>query len=597
MTVRSRTRVEVEPRAPTTPRPARRWRQVVARLLGLPPARYEVGVERDIPITMPDGAVLRTDRYWPQAPGPYPTVLIRTPYGRGLEAPGFNGLGMIVAAQAFASRGFAVVVQTVRGRFDSDGVFDPRVNEPSDGRATMQWITAQPWFGGSLGLWGQSYLGFVQWAVAADAPPALTAIVPSFTGATAAPRYYPDGAFALRSTLEWLHVLEDAAMPAHPRWRSFLRSLRRMDPKALARALAPAIHHLPLVETDARVVGKPVPFYQEMLTNRPADDPYWQVRDFSPGLSRVTAAISLMGGWYDLFLQDLLADYQALRAAGKSPDVTIGPWTHTELDGLLASLREGIRWFDIHLNVNSALERKQPVRLFLMGANEWRDYASWPPLSRERSYYLHTDSELHLGAPAADEPPDAYRYDPADPTPALGGPVLMPPNGPMDNRPLEARSDVLTYTSGPLPADLDVIGPVRLALYVRSSVVCTDFFGRLCDVSPDGRSINICDGLTRVSPGVGQRQPDGSLRIEVDMWATAQRFKRGHRLRLLVASAQHPRWARNLCTGEPAATSTRMVAAEQTIYHDAAHPSAVIVPVVRGSSEDIATLLRSANIS
>jgi len=580
MTVRSRTGVEVETSAPTTTRSARRWRQAAAWLMQLPPARYEVGVERDIPVTMPDGAVLRTDRYWPQTPGPYPTVLVRTPYGRGLEAPGFNGLGMIIAAQAFASRGFATVVQTVRGRFDSDGVFDPRVNEPADGRATMQWIAEQPWFGGALGLWGQSYLGFVQWAIAADAPPYLKAIVPAFTGAAAAPRYYPDGAFALRSTLEWLHVLDGANIPARARWRAVLRSSRRMNPKILAQALSPAVTHLPLIETDARVVGKPVPFYQEMLIHRPSADPYWQVRDFSSGLPRINAAISLMGGWYDLFLHDLLSDYQALRAAGKSPEVTIGPWTHTSLSGLVASLREGICWFDIHLNGNTGLERKQSVRLYLMGANEWRDYESWPPPARERSYFLHTDGELHLGTPSDDEPPDAYRYDPADPTPALGGPVLMPPNGPMDNRSLEARRDVLSYTSGPLPADLDVIGPVRLALYVRSSATHTDFFGRLCDVHPDGRSINVCDGLLRVAPGVGQRQADGSLRIEVDMWATAQRFKRGHRLRLLVASAQHPRWARNLNTGEPAATSTRMVPADQTIYHDAAHPSALMVPIV-----------------
>jgi putative CocE/NonD family hydrolase len=580
MTVRSQIDIEVAPQAPTATRPARWWRQAAAWALGLPPARYEVSVERDIPIAMPDGAMLMTDRYWPQTPGPYPTVLIRTPYGRGLEAPGFNGLGMIVAAQAFASRGFAVVAQTVRGRFDSDGVFDPRVNEPADGRATMRWIAEQPWFNGSLGLWGQSYLGFTQWAVAADASPALKAIIPSFTGASAAPRYHPDTPFALRSTLEWLHILDDAEAPVQPRWRGALRGFRRMGQKAFALALASAIHHLPLVESDARVVGKPVPFYQEMLAHRPPNDPYWQARDFSLGLPRVTAAISLVGGWYDLFLQDLLADYQDLRAAGKSPNLTIGPWTHSNIGGLLASLREGIRWLDIHLNGATTLERARPVRLYLMGANEWRDYASWPPPARERRYYLHVDGELHLGAPAANEPPDSYRYDPADPTPALGGPVLMPPNGPMDNHMLEARPDVLSYTSAPLPADLDVIGPVRLTLFVRSSATYTDFFGRLCDVSPDGRSINICDGLTRVSPGIGQRQPDGSLRIEVDMWATAQRFKKGHRLRLLVASAQHPRWARNLNTGEQAATSTRMVAAEQTIYHDATHPSALTTLIV-----------------
>ncbi len=558
------------------------WRRLASRPLRLPPPRFAVGVERDIPVRMPDGAILMTDRYWPKTPGPYPTVLIRTPYGRGLEVPGFGGRGMMLMADAFAARGFAVVAQTVRGRFDSDGVFDPRADEPADGRATMQWIAEQPWFGGALGMWGQSYLGFVQWAVAGDAPDALKAIVPAFTSAAPAPVYSPDRPFALRSTLEWIHVLQGVNVPDRPRWRAALATSRMASARALNRALASAADFLPMAEADARLVGKPVPFYRELLAERAAGDGYWQARDFTPGLARVRAAVSLLGGWYDLFLRDILRDYETLRAAGKEVDLTLGPWTHTDPQAFLVTLREGIRWFAVHLQDDATLRRRLPVRLFLMGANEWREYASWPPPARDRSYYLHAGGTLTLGEPTGEEAPDRYVYNPAQPTPAVAGPVLMPPSGAADNRVLEARGDVLLYTSAPLPADLDVIGPVRAVLYVRTSAPTTDFFARLLDVYPDGRSINICDDLVRLGSGVGQPQPDGSLRLEMDLWATAQRFKRGHRVRLLVASAQHPRWARNLNTGAPATTSTRMRAAQQTIYHDAAHPSALILPVVSG---------------
>jgi len=217
------------------------------------------------------------------------------------------------------------------------------------------------------------------------------------------------------------------------------------------------------------------------------------------------------------------------------------------------------------------------VRLYILGADEWREMEAWPPPNPTTRLFLQPHGLLSP-EPPADSPPDRYRYDPADPTPNLGGGLLFPPAGPVDNRPLEARPDVLVYTTPPLKQDLEVIGPVRLQLYVRSSLAHTDFFGRLCDVHPSGRSINICDGLFRIEPGKGERLPDGTLRIEVDMWATACRFRRGHRLRLLVASGAHPRWARNLGTGEPAATATRMAVAEQEVYHDPEHPSALLLP-------------------
>jgi putative CocE/NonD family hydrolase len=195
---------------------------------------------------------------------------------------------------------------------------------------------------------------------------------------------------------------------------------------------------------------------------------------------------------------------------------------------------------------------------------------------------LHAGGRLAATPPPEDAPPDHYRYDPADPTPNIGGPLIFPPAGAQDQRPLEARPDVLCYTTDPLPADLEVIGPVRLELYVRSSRAHTDFVGRLCDVAPNGRSVNICEGLTRLEPGCGTPHPDGSLRITVDLYPTAHCFREGHRIRLHVASGGHPRWARKLGTGEPLATGTHMAPATQTIYHDAAHPAVLVLPVTAG---------------
>jgi hypothetical protein len=247
----------------------------------------------------------------------------------------------------------------------------------------------------------------------------------------------------------------------------------------------------------------------------------------------------------------------------------------------MAGLREGVTWFDAQLKGDHRQLRQNPVRLYLMGADEWRDLDGYPPPAGETRYYLHAGARLAAVPPAGASPPDRYRYDPADPTPVVGGALLaLQGAGPQDNRCLEARSDVLCYTTAPLARDLDVIGPVRLELFVRSSLPHADFFGRLCDVAPDGRSINTCDGLFRVEPGHGEAQPDGTHRLEVDMWATAYRFQRGHQMRLQVSSGAHPRWSRNLGTGEVIATGVKMAAADQTIYHDLDHPSALVLPVV-----------------
>ena len=250
-----------------------------------------------------------------------------------------------------------------------------------------------------------------------------------------------------------------------------------------------------------------------------------------------------------------MKDYAALHRAGRAPYLTIGPWTHVSVEGMAVAARESLIWLKAHLKGDRSQLREAPVRVFVMGANTWRDFSEWPPPGLQtRRWHLQADRGLSPATPAASEP-DRYQYDPAHPTPSLGGALLTREAGPRDNRALESRPDVLTYTSAPLEKDLEVIGPVQAELFVRSSLPHTDFFARLCDVEPSGRSVNLCDGLLRLVPGQPAPKPDGTLRITLDLWPTAHRFLAGHRIRLQVSSGAHPRFARNPGTGEPLGTA------------------------------------------
>jgi putative CocE/NonD family hydrolase len=241
-------------------------------------------------------------------------------------------------------------------------------------------------------------------------------------------------------------------------------------------------------------------------------------------------------------------------------------------------IKPGLAWFHTHLKGEKYNLGKKPVRLYIMGANEWREFEIYPPPATERRFYLSGDKKL-IETPI-DSPPDRYCYDPANPTPIIGGTQFSLGGGMRSNRRLEQRTDVLSYTTAPVQQSFEAIGAVRLELYIASSLENTDFFGRLCDVFPNGHSINICDGLFRVETGKGSCQPDGTLRIEIDMWATAYRFRKGHRIRLIVASGAHPRWSRHLGGSSPL-TDTVLHSAQQTIYHDISHPSALVLPLVK----------------
>ena len=534
--------------------------RAVGALLGLPPAlTRDVEFKPDVALQAPDGTDLLTDLYLARPAGPRPTILIRTPYGRRSLAGG-GGL----AARFFAERGYHAVVQSTRGTFGSGGEIDFDA-EAGDGRAAADWITDQSWSSGELGTFGASYLSFTQLALASTRPPQLKAMSLAVWGADRRAGYFPGGSFALDRALTWTYGV------VSQQEGSKLAMLRGR------RALGPALNHLPLLDADVVATGHPVAFYRDWLEHDQAGDPYWTPTDFRPILPDLGVPVTMTAGWYDSFLPQMLADYQALRGGDQLVRLHIGPWRHASPGLFRASLLDALEWFGAHLR-QQPLQPRPPVSFEVMGGGGPRHQPDWPPPATVRRWHLQPHGRLSEDSPPVSEP-DQYRYDPAEPTPAVGGTSTSPNSGPKDNRELEARPDVLAYSTGPLDTAVEITGPVRAELYVTSTLAHTDFFARLCDVDPKGRSVNVTDGLVRLAGPASGPAPGPAL---VDLWPTAHRFAAGHRIRLQVSSGAHPRFARNPGTGEPLATATTLRVAEQTVHHDPDHPSAVLLPVVTG---------------
>ena len=532
--------------------------------LFLPPAEtYAVTHARDLPVPMPDGTVLLADHFFPTRGPNRPTILVRSPYGRA-------GVVFDLVARPLAERGFQVLVQSCRGTFGSGGDFIPFRDDRADGLATIAWLRQQPWYTGEFALFGPSYLSYVQWAVADRAGPELKALVPIVTAAEFRSITYPGEGFALDTILSWSQGMVTQKEPP----LKFLFSQ-----PGYARKLAKALMRLPLNETDKAAAGVTVNFYQDWLAHNPPCDPWWDATDHREAVAAVEAPVHLIGGFYDVLFLTTLDCYRRLREAGRNPYLTIGPWTHGGSALQPVMMAETIHWLRAHLLGDRSGLRADPVRLFVMGAGEWRDFKSWPPAGyAAQPWHLQAGRGLSPALPS-EAAPDRYCYDPADPTPSVGGTSLTANSGPKDNIRLEARKDVLVYTSAPLERDLEVIGPVRVELYAGSSLTHTDFFARLCDVFPDGRSINLCDGITRLEPEAFIQAEEGVIRVAFDLWPTANVFKAGHRVRLQVSSGAHPRFARNPGSGEPLASAVRLIPADQTVFHDPRRPSAVILPV------------------
>jgi putative CocE/NonD family hydrolase len=306
-------------------------------------------------------------------------------------------------------------------------------------------------------------------------------------------------------------------------------------------------------------------------------------RDFAAGVAKVTAPVQLMSGWHDILLPWMLEDYLALQEAGRHVQLVVGPWTHTAPGLMAASLREGVGWLRAGLLDDDRLVRPGKVRLFVTGepaGGGWRELASWPPPGTgERWLWLAEGGGLVEAEPVQGPAfGDRYRYDPADPTPSLGGPVLLAREPVLDNRPLEARPDVLTYTTTALPAALEAIGPVRVELWLNASSPFFDVFARVCDVDAQGASWNVCDALMRIAPGRVEPAADGTRGVAFDLWPIGHRFAPGHRIRLQVSSGAHPRYARNTGTGEDILTASELRPVDIEVLRGASHPSALILP-------------------
>jgi hypothetical protein len=527
------------------------------RVLGLPPpSTRDLVIERDLKVPMRDGAVLLADRWIPRSGGDgLPTALVRVPYGRA---------GMIgsVMAKPLAERGFQVLVQSTRGTFGSDGPFDPMRCEREDGLDTLDWVVKQPWFGESIILVGGSYLGFVQWAVADQAPPQVKAMIPTVSESALTLEFLRKDGFSLEVPFMW-----GVQVAGQERRFAMLRQL--MNGKRVQRAL----RALPLSQADVAALGHHDDYIQNILAHD-ADDPFWAAADHRHRVAGISVPASLLGGWYDIFLPGQLRDYQALQQAGRTARLTVGPWPHVSLEAARLGIQETLDFGLAYAHGEQPPERA-PVRLFVMGQQAWRDFPSWPPPGYPaQRFHLQRGAGLAIGPPDASAP-DGYRYDPADPTPAVGG-VRMSftaSMGRVDNTKLEARPDVLTYTTGVLEQDVEVVGEVSAEIWFRSSLPYADVFVRLCDVDGRGRSTNVCDGLTSLTDA------DRISRATVRLWPTAYRFERGHRIRVQVSSGAFPRYNRNPGTGEPRASAVTLRAADQQVFHDLEHPSAVILPV------------------
>lgn len=529
--------------------------KLFARRAKLPPARHrEVGVERDIPTTMPDSVILLADRWYPAGPARPPVVLLRSPYGR-------RQLGII--GRLLAERGYATVIQSTRGSFGSAGAWEPFRNEQVDGHATLAWIAAQPWWGGITATFGASYLGLTQWAVAGDPPEHLRAMALSITASSFRDAAtYPGGSFSLETGATWIDQIESQERTLPRIIWAHARARRRLD----------AVYQtLPLSRADWAGVKRSIGFYQDWLIHEQPGDPWWDPVDFGRDLSRVPAA-TLVGGWYDLFLPGQIADFVALRAAGRDARLTVGPWTHTSFEGIGVQLRDGIEWFDEHLLGRPPARRHSGVRLWVMGSKRWVDLESWPPPATPQRWHLHPEGRLAPTAPV-DSAADRFSFDPASPTPGVGGASFnWRTSGPRDQAERESRHDVLTYTSEPLANELTVAGPLSAEIWLQSNAPSTDVFVRLCDVDAEGVSTNLSDGILRHQPGEGDR-------FGVSMWPTATTFARRHRIRLQVSSGAHPLFARNPGSGERLGSATTLVVAHQAVLHDPGHPSAVELPV------------------
>jgi len=553
-----------------------------------PHPAYDLDIRTHVPVPMRDGTELSADLYLPRGKGPWPVLLTRTPYSNSDPVRSERLLW-------FARRGFACVHQDCRGRHDSDGEWEPFVTERQDGMDTLEWIARQSFSNGSVGATGGSYEGYTAWVLAPDRHPSLKAICPLVP--------LPDPVLNVpyqNGALFWNMIV----------W-SFLVHGRTNQNVAPIR-WRPLFEHLPLRTLDA-AAGMESRTWQRWL-DHPTLDGFWKELGYMDRLERVDIPVLHVCGWYDDDGISTYRNYPGMRAraataaAREAQRLVVGCWAHKlnasstvgEIDfgpGALIDLSSlRLRFFARHLAGELHEPAEEPrCRIFLMGENRWRRFDDWPiPGARTTRLYLHSgggantlfgDGRLLPEPPGGDQPPDRYDHDPRSPVPYVTDPAGLQLGEAWDQQAIERRPDVLVYTTPPLETDLVVCGRVFAELYVSSDAPGTDFTGKLVDVWPDGRAIQLCDGIQRAEyrnslERAEWLEPGKVYRVTVDLWATGIRLLRGHSLRLEVASSAVPKFCRHLNTAADPASETEPRVARQTLHHTKEHPSALVVDVV-----------------
>ncbi len=573
--------------------------------------------ERNVMVPMRDGVRLACDVVRPEAPGRYPVLITRSPYGQDVYVDDPDH-----SVWYFAGRGYVVVSQDCRARFASDGEdYDPLFQEVQDGYDTVEWAASQPWSNGRVGTTGQSYMGATQYTLATNnpLPPHLQAMAP----VSASSDFHQSWVYHTGGAMEWGWMVPYAIHKG----RNTLERLGRTDLlEKIEEYLLPAdnfarpltdewFRHLPLSDW-ANLLEETAPYFREYLANE-GDGPYWWRINLNRHLSGITIPMFHVTSWYDIFLEGALNAYSGIREKGgsqlarKNQKLLVGPWAHLRPytgpssgdagdidfgDDARIELHEYLlRWFDFWLkDQDTGILDDPPIYLFVMGENRWRYENEWP-LARTiyTRFYLHSDGAANTlngsGSlsidPPGDEAPDSYVFDPHDPAPTRGGNTLIIPYGVADQREVEERQDVLIYTSEPLDSDMEITGPISVSLFAASSAVDTDFTAKLVDVRPDGYAQNLQDGIVRARYRASASEPSpitpGRVyEYTIDLWATSHVVQAGHRLRVEISSSNFPRFDRNPNTGAPIGQDARLEIAHQVIHHSSAYASYIVLPVI-----------------
>jgi uncharacterized protein len=547
---------------------------------------YAVRIDRRVAMTTSDGVTLVADVYHPLRTTRTPTILVRIPFSKTLG----NSLFATVVGRFWAERGFTVVIQGTRGRYESGGRHTPLVDERRDGLETLDWLRRQPWFDGRLGMWGGSAFGYTQWAIAdrmPSPPDGRSALIVQIASTDFHGMFYPGGAFSLANALFWA-----------------VRSRGAADVWPSDDALRRGFDGFPVIEADDRAVGD-IGFFNDWVTHS-TRDAYWQAIDGDHRAATLQAPVLLMGGWFDPFLPGQLADFVRIRRDARADvaaatRVVIGPWGHAETVVLpgdvrnrnyrLESLAPSIPWFNRYLgSLPTYAAPGPPVRLYVMGTNVWRDEREWPlARARDTAWYLRSgghansargDGRLTTESPDQDDPADVLVSNPASPVPSRGG-AMFEGAGTVPQNDIEERSDVLVYSTTALADDVEVTGPVSAVLYVATSSPSTDVTAKLVDVHADGVAFNVSDGIVRRSyrPAAAPASAEAT-EIIVTLWPTSMVFRKGHRIRLEIAGSNYPRFDRSPNTGEPSATARTAVSATDAVHHGRQAPSRIVLPVI-----------------